>query len=369
MELKNPFLTAGYAGERYFCDRERETARMIAAFENERNLTLIAPRRLGKTGLIHNAFAKMPREYTGIYLDIFALDDLAAFTSAFASAVTSALDTPAEKALSAVAHFFKSCRPTVVPQENGMPKFSFDVAPSAAKHSLEETFSYLKEKERRVVIAIDEFQQIAEFPEKGVEALLRSHIQFVPWVRFVFAGSRHHLMSEMFGSAKRPFYQSTEILSLGAIDRRKYFEFARRHFAERRMSIDEDSFNELYGRYEGITWYVQSVLNRIWERHEGFKSSVQIDAAVAELVESNALVYHDLYRSQNAASQELLKAVAQEGCVAEPTSGGFLRRHGFNSHSTVRSAIANLINSDLLYRTDAGYVVYDRFFGHWLKEL
>jgi len=369
MKLKNPFLTAGYAGAEYFCDRARETARMIAAFENDRNLTLIAPRRYGKTGLIHNAFAKMPKEFTGVYLDIFALDDLASFTSAFASAVTSALDTPAEKALSAVAHFFKSCRPTVVPQENGMPKFSFDVAPSAAKHSLEETFAYLKAKDRRVVIAIDEFQQIAEFPEKGVEALLRSHIQFVPWVRFVFAGSRHHVMSEMFGSAKRPFYQSAEILSLGAIDRRKYFEFAQGHFAAQRRTIDETAFDRLYDRFDGITWYVQSVLNRIWERRIGFKTSEQIDEAVAELVDANALVYHDLYRSQNAASQDLLKAVAQEGCVAEPTAGEFLMRHGFAAHSTVRSAIGNLVDSDLLYRTDNGYVVYDRFFGHWLKNL
>lgn len=369
MKLKNPFLTAGYAGEEYFCDRVRETARMIAAFENDRNLTLIAPRRFGKTGLIHNAFAKMPKEFTGVYLDIFSLDDLAAFTSAFASAVTTALDTPAEKALSAVARFFKSCRPTVVPQENGMPKFSFDVAPSVAKHSLEEAFAYLKAKDRRIVIAIDEFQQIAEFPEKGVEALLRSHIQFVPWVRFVFAGSRHHVMSEMFGSAKRPFYQSTEILSLGAIDRRKYFEFARGHFERVRLPIEEKAFNRLYDSFEGITWYVQSVLNRIWERHVGFKSVEQIDEAVAELVDSNALVYHDLYRSQNGASQDLLKAIARDGCVSGPTSGEFLGRHGFASHSTVRSAIGNLVDSDLLYRTDAGYVIYDRFFGYWLKKL
>ena len=82
MKLKNPFLTAGYAGEEYFCDRRRETAKMIAAFENDRNLTLIAPRRYGKTGLIKNALAKMPSEFTGIYLDIFSIDNLASFAAA-----------------------------------------------------------------------------------------------------------------------------------------------------------------------------------------------------------------------------------------------------------------------------------------------
>ena len=367
MKQKNPFLTAGYAGEEYFCDRRKETSRLIAAFENDRNVTLIAPRRYGKTGLIKNALAKMSSEFTGIYIDIFSVEDLATFTSMFASAVVGALDSPVEKTLSAVARFFKSCRPTITPQEDGLPRFSFDIAPSAAKATLDEAFAYLKAKDRRAVIAIDEFQQIAEFPEKGVEALLRSHVQFVPWVRFVFAGSRHHVMSEMFGSAKRPFYQSTEILSLGTIDPDEYCKFATRHFAARRDRVDAEVFRSLYVRFEGITWYVQAVLNKVWESGKGLEDVSQIDDAVHSLVESSDIVFHDLFRSQNEASRALLRAVAADGCVAEPTSGEFLSRHGFKSHSTVRSALADLVNNDLLYRSDGGYVVYDRLFGIWLR--
>ena len=368
MKQKNPFVTAGYAGEEYFCDRRRETARLIAAFENDRNITLIAPRRYGKTGLIMNALAKMPTEFTGIYLDIFPIEDLATFTSAFASAVTGALDSPIEKTLSAVARFFKSCRPTITPQEDGMPRFSFDIAPSAAKATLDDAFAYLKAKDRRAVIAIDEFQQIAEFPEKGVEALLRSHVQFVPWIRFVFAGSRHHVMSEMFGSAKRPFYQSTEILSLGTIDPGEYETFARSHFATRRDRVDSKVFRALYDRFDGITWYVQAVLNKVWESGRGLTDAAQIDEAVRLLVEGSDIVFHDLFRSQNEASRALLRAVAADGCVASPTSGDFLSRHGFKSHSTVRSALADLVGNDLLYQTDNGYVVYDRLFGIWLAR-
>ena len=369
MKLKNPFLTAGYAGDEYFCDRKRETARMLAAFENERNLTLIAPRRYGKTGLIKNVMAKLPSGFAGVYLDIFSIEDLASFASAFAATVVGALDSPLEKTLSAVARFFKSCRPTVTPQENGMPQFSFDVVPAAAKATLDETFAYLKSKERRTVVAIDEFQQIAEFPEKGVEALLRSHIQFVPWVRFVFAGSRHHVMSEMFGSAKRPFYQSTEILSLGPIDRSEYEKFAAGHFASRGASLAPEVFQSLYDRFDGITWYIQAVLNKVWESGTGLTSETQTDEAVESLVEGGSIVFHDLYQSQNEASRALLKAVAKDGCVSAPMSGAFLSRHGFRSHSTVRSALKDLIDGDLLYRTDNGYVVYDRLFGIWLAKL
>jgi hypothetical protein len=67
---------------------------------------------------------------------------------------------------------------------------------------------------------IDEFQQVAEYQEEGAEALLRSYIQFLPNTGFIFSGSRQHLMAEMFLSAKRPFYQSTQIMSISAIDKR-----------------------------------------------------------------------------------------------------------------------------------------------------
>ena len=127
MKQNNPFVIVGYNGPEYFCDRMKETAKLIAAIENDRNVTLIAPRRYGKTGLLHHVNRQMPKEYVGVYLDIFALKNLAEFAKAFASAVVGSLDTPVEKAMATVARFFKSCRPTVTPQEDGMPKFSFDV--------------------------------------------------------------------------------------------------------------------------------------------------------------------------------------------------------------------------------------------------
>ena len=368
MKQRNPFIVLGYNGPEYFCDREKETAKVLGAIENDRNVTLIAPRRYGKTGLIQNVFYHLPSEYTGVYLDIFALRNLAEFTKAFAAAVVGSVDTPVEKTMSTVARFFKSCRPTVTPQEDGTPKFSFDVAPSQAETTLKEAFDYLKKRERRLVIAIDEFQQVLEFPETGTEALLRSYVQDVPWVRFIFAGSRHHLMGEMFLSAKRPFYQSTDIISLGTINCAKYAEFAARHFADGGQPFNREVFEALYARFGGVTWYVQTVLNRAWQAGNGLTEVAQIDEIVTELVEDRSIVFRDLFFSQNAASQELLLAIATEGEAHEIYSGDFLRRHRLNSTSSVRSALKTLVKNDLIYQTETGYIVYDRIFGEWLRR-
>lgn len=96
----------------------------------------------------------------------------------------------------------------------GVPKVTIDVAPAEEENTLKEIFEYLGSSEKRCYIAIDEFQQIAEYPEKGVEALLRSYIQFLPNVNFIFAGSKQHLMQEMFTSSKGRSIKVRNLLQL-----------------------------------------------------------------------------------------------------------------------------------------------------------
>jgi len=369
MKLNNPFVVRGYSGREYFCDRVKESEKLVSLLENEGDVTLIAPRRFGKTGLIQHVFEKLPKDVVSIYLDIYATTNLAEFTNAFATAVVGRLDTRFERACKRVAKFFASCRPTVTAQKDGLPKFSFDIVSENAEASLGEVFAYLKDHDKRVVIAIDEFQQVLEYPERGTEALLRSYLQFLPGVHFIFSGSRQHLMREMFLSAKHPFYQSTDIVNLDVIPLESYRAFASSFFAEKRKPFDEEAFNALYARFDGITWYVQMVLRKLWADGRGLPSDEVVAAAVDDLVDSRRQEYYDLYRAQNDSSRRLLKALAVAGPVAEPMSGAFVAKHGLRAASSVSSAVGDLESRDLIYRMPTGYVVYDRFFGLWLRSI
>ena len=167
----NPFLVAGYYSPEYFCDRETETAKIISALENDRNISLMSPRRYGKTGLIQHAFYKIvekDKNAVCIYFDIYSTQNLNDFVKIFAESV---LGKPvlSYDALS------------------GQPELSVKIEQETIAQSLQEVFSYLKQSDKRCYIAIDEFQQVAEYPEKGTEALLRSYIQFLPNVKFVFS--------------------------------------------------------------------------------------------------------------------------------------------------------------------------------------
>lgn len=368
MKPKNPFLVAGYRGPEWFCDREAETERVLSALDNERNLTLVAPRRYGKTGLVRNVMHRLGGEWASVYVDIYATSNLREFTEAFAGAVVGALDTAADKVLSAVGRFFKFVRPTVTPDGTGGVSLSFSVEPQAAERTLSDVFDYIASKDRRVAVAIDEFQQIREYPERGTEALLRGKIQFCENANFIFAGSRHHVLSDMFTSPKAPFYQSADILSLDVIPVDRYAAFAKRFFDGDGRPFSESAFETLWRRFDGITWYVQAVLNRIWGEGGGLGAEADADSAVSSLVEERGLTFHDLLAGQTGVGKKLLKAVADERCVPEMTAGAFLRKHGFAAPSSVRAAMPALVDHDLLYRTDAGHVVYDRLFAEWLRR-
>lgn len=214
MKPNNPFLISGYYSPELFCDREQETRAILEALHNGRNVTLIAPRRMGKTGLIRHAFYRLKEQQPDIdtfYLDIYSTQSLGDFVRLFASTVLGQLDSAPQKALSRISKFVRSSRPVFDFDESaGVPKVTIDVAPAEEENTLKEIFEYLGSSEKRCYVAIDEFQQIVEYSEKGVEALLRSYIQFLPNVNFIFVGSKQHQMQEMFTSSRRPFYQSTD---------------------------------------------------------------------------------------------------------------------------------------------------------------
>lgn len=371
MKPNNPFLISGYYSPEFFCDREQETGTILDALYNGRNVTLIAPRRMGKTGLIRHAFYRLKEQQPDIvtfYMDIYSTQSLGDFVRLFASTVLGQLDSAPQKALNRIARFVRSCRPVFTFDEwTGTPKVTIDVSPAEEENTLKEVFEYLGSSEKRCYIAIAEFQQIAEYPEEGVEALLRSYIQFLPNVNFIFAGSKQHLMQEMFTSSKRPFYQSTQLLTIGPIQREEYAHFATAHFTGHDVKLPQEVFHAIYDKYEGHTWYVQCLLNRLY----GYDRDVDMELvayATEQIISEYSYTYADQLKAYTSGQVRLLKAIAKEGCVKEVLSGDFISAHKLRAASSVSAALKKLLENELVYQTPGGYIVYDRFLGEWLRR-
>lgn len=369
--LKNPFLVFGYHSPAYFCDRQEETIKIIDALHNNRNLTIIAPRRIGKTGLIHHAFHQILNKEIGvaIYMDIFPTSNLNDFTKVFAESVLKSLDSDTQKTIKKIGSIIKGFRPVIrFDPVTGNPEFTVDIQPGNEDKTLKDIFNYLASSDKQCIIAIDEFQQITEYPEKRVEALLRSYIQFAPNVRFIFSGSKQKIMQEMFMSAKRPFYQSTQLLNIDVINKEEYFSFAQAYFDDINLIFKEDIFGELYDFFDGYTWYIQVVLNRLYGYRENVTSYEQILYTVDKLISESEFAFQNLLVAYSANEVRLLKAIAKEGVVIEINGGDFISKYSLKAASSVNTSLAKLLRNEMVYRSEKGYIVYDRLLSLWLSR-
>ncbi len=367
----NPFLLTGYVSPDYFCDREQETQKLISALQNGRNVTLISPRRMGKTGLIRHIFHQMEAEKQAkcYYVDLYKTDGLASLVEQLASVVLGSLDTTEAKIIKQVTTFFKSLRPLLsFDSLTGVPTFMVDVKPELAEHSLAEIFSYMEQSGQLCVIAMDEFQTIVDYGEKNVEALLRSHVQHLTSVHFIFSGSQRHVLENMFALANRPFYQSTQILNLYEIQESSYYQFATEKLEAHHQQIPTDVFNDLYQRLAGHTWYIQMVMKRLYESGQKQITKPLVNKVLNEIIDENEATFQTFMRLITPAQARLLKAIAKEGTVQQALGSSFISKHQLGATSTIRSAIQSLVEKELVLDCQGGYQVYDRFFSLWLNR-
>lgn len=370
-ELENPFVYKGYDGPAYFCDREKETENLISALKNGRNITLLSPRKIGKTGLIKHVFNRISsteKDAVCIYVDIFSTQNLHDFVQVLGAAIVDEALRREKSLMSKVLDAFKAWRPVVtVDVLTGMPSLSLNIDSTSDEYTLKSIFDYLKSSKKKVYVAIDEFQQVAYYPEKGTEALLRSHVQFSN-AGFIFSGSRQHLMAEMFNSPQRPFYQSTEFMNLQPIPEDAYYEFASRFFEAKKGSLSQEVFHDIYQRFDGYTWYIQLMMNRLYEGNKRITELHQATDAIIAVLATLTPQYEMLMTFLTSNQVNLLKAIAKEGKVEQPQSNEFIKRNDLPGPSSVKAALDVLVDKELVYTQPDGYIIYDRLLNLWLQR-
>jgi hypothetical protein len=232
--------------------------------------------------------------------------------------------------------------------------------------ALDELFTYLERQRRPVVIALDEFQQVLEYPERNTEALLREQVQRLRNVQFIFSGSDRRMMQAIFTSGRRPFFQATEPLHLGPIPAVAYAAFIHRHFKAARRRIDNSVVQEGLAWCRCHTYYVQYLFNRLYALNKRQVDALDLARTRAGILQERAPEYMTLKRLLSPHQAALLTAIAREGAVPAPTAMDFAVRHRLSALSTVRQALGVLQEKELVHQAADGYRVTDVFLGHWL---
>lgn len=372
INIINPFITTGYAGAAYFCDREQETADITRMLVNGNNVALISPRRYGKTNLIRHCFAQpeIAEKYYTFVIDIYSTKSVADLVHRLGLSILEALKPLGRKAWEKFITVLSSVRSGISYDISGNPSWMMSIGDiTTPTTTLEEIFYYLEHADKPCIVAIDEFQQITHYGDERIEATLRTHVQQCTNTHFIFSGSQRHLMGQMFTSPARPFYQSVSIYNLPLLPEDKYVEFCVRLFEEYGKHLSQDVPHALYARFGGVTYYMQRVMNELFSRTltDGICTAENIEEAIHYIILTSASTYEDLMYQLPEKQSLVLRAIAKEGKAQNLTSGKFIKRHGLLSASSVKSAVPALLDKGLITSDKGVYQVYDKFLELWLQ--
>ena len=374
-KIINPFIVSGKIEPEYFCDRVSESASLIKSLTNGNNLVLISPRRMGKTGLIHYCYDKEPicGNYHTVFIDILHTTSLREFTFLFGKSIFEAIIPLGQKMLTSFVHTLKSLSGKFsIDLVTNMPTFNLELGDiTRPAMTLEEIFTYLENADKPCIVAFDEFQQIAHYPEKNIEALLRTHVQQASNTHFIFAGSEYHIMQKMFMSSARPFYNSADTLELKAIDIDIYTEFVIKLMKSGDRTITPQLVKTIYQLYRGNTYAMQKTFNELYSMlGEGEACTPDsLVTAINNVIDSKEALFREMLSGINDKHKPLLYAIAQDGEAERLTSAQFVKSHKLASASAVQYSAAQLLSKGVLTRLNGKYSVNDPFFALWINRM
>ena len=371
----NPFTLRPYVSKELFCDRKQEISDVIRFLENGSNVSLISMRRIGKTGLILRTFDELKIKklgYETIYADIYSTQNVDDFISALSASV---IAWAKESGIKAFFSILGGIRPLLsYDPVSGLPQVSFAFQNDTQRFStIESIFEYLEHLDRKVIVAIDEFQQIREYEGVNMEGFLRSKIQNLKNVSFIFSGSDNRLMTDMFEGEKSPFYQSVTNVPLGKIDTETYFAFIVEMFEKGGKHIEKSAVDYILEWSRCHTLYTQTLCNFTY-----MLSGIEVDIkdvfkAIDLVFKTEIDKFYTIRTMLTKGQWKYLECVAKEGILKQPTSGKFLNKYGLGTAASSKRMLKSLLDKELLYemRTENGseYCVYNVFFSRWLEKL
>lgn len=371
----NPFIVTGKIGPEYFCDRVAESARLVKSVTNGNNLVIISPRRMGKTGLIQFCYDKpeISESYYTFFIDILHTTSLREFTYLFGKSVYETLLPRSKKMATLFVQTLKSISGKFGfdPMTN-FPTFNVELGDiDRPEYTLEEIFKLLASADKPCIVAIDEFQQISKYPEKNIEALLRTHIQKIENSNFIFAGSERSMMQAMFLSSARPFYRSADVMELNAIEKDLYVQFIVDNFEKRGRRVSAENAALVYDIFKGHTFYVQKTFNEAFaDTPKGDECTEgTIRTAIDGMIALFDTIFREILSQVPERQKELLYAIAKEGEATQILSVDFIKRYSLTSTSSVQAATRKLLDRDLITETNKIYTMTDKLFAMWINRV
>ena len=358
-----------------FIGREQETKRLLDNFRGGINVILMSPRRLGKTSLVKHVCNKLDEEdIITVYLDIFGCKSEYDFYNKLAAEVLKQTASKHELWLEEAKEFIYRLTPKISfsPEPNADFAISLGITPKT--HTPEEVLGMAEKiaikKGKRIVICIDEFQQIGEMANsKQIQARLRTVWQHQKQVSYCLFGSKHHLMSAIFLHRSMPFYQFGDIISLDKIATADWVEYIVSHFADGKRTISRALAEDICRFTENYSAYVQQLSWLVFTQKEEGETVTEEDVkqAMNDLLETNEILFMQMIEPLSEYQLNFLRAIAS-GVTKDFGLSEVREEYKLGSYSNINRLKTALLERDLIEKRGAETVMTDPVFAKWIKR-
>lgn len=372
--MKTPFIFGKLAKDDNFTDRTNETARLVTNFKALINTILISPRRWGKSSLVHKAADIAEKEDSGLRIcmvDLFNVRTEEQFYITLAQSIIASTATKWEEALANATHFLSRFVPKVSLAGDPMSEITVDLNMEELRRSPDEILDLAEkiagEKRIRIMVCIDEFQNIANFEESlAFQRKLRAHWQQHQNVSYCLYGSKRHMMLEVFTDYSMPFYKFGDMMFLDKIKTPEWVVFICRRFKETGKNIDEDTCKEIISLTDNHPYYVQQLSQQVWLRTESMATLETVREAHSDIVAQLSLMFDNVTQTLTNGQICLLKAMsAGEKNIS---SKAVMDKYHLSSPTMISRARKALVERDILDYISGVYSFQDPIYAYWLKK-
>lgn len=372
MENK-PFIFGVATSGDNFTDREKETSRLLSNFTHGVNTVLISPRRWGKTSLVKKVCnLAQSHQLKVVYLDIFSCRTDKEFYNAFASAVLKQTSSKFEDLMENAKLFLSRISPKFTIGPDPMTDFSISLELNQKSNDVDEILQLpekiAKKKSLRIVICIDEFQQIAEFKDsKSFQKRLRSVWQLQQSVSYCLFGSKKHLMNELFEKKSLPFYKFGDVIYLPKISTEDWIGYICERFECTGKSISKEFAERVCLTVDNHSSYVQQLAWLIWIHTQKKATEENFADAYQDLIDQNSPLYEKQTESLSSYQMNFLRALV-DGVRSEFTTQEVLQKYQLGSSANVSIIKHALIKKEIIESENKQIYLADPVMKLWLKK-
>ncbi|HUC85685.1 MAG TPA: ATP-binding protein [Candidatus Acidoferrales bacterium] len=373
----NPFEYGTFVTGEQFCGRKKEIADLRKAILGHQHLLINAERRIGKTSLVEQTLLQLPEDkYVVCALDLYKTEDEASFANAFGRAVAAEKAGSAEGLLAQAKKFFQRLKPTVKLDTEGKPSLSLEIAGEMQRNPdqlleevLDSPVKLAAHTRKHVVVVMDEFQEIFNYPSSRVERHLRTALQRQRDIAYLVLGSRRRLIAKMVLEENRPLYRALTLFNLGLIPPEDWKPFLAERFARKGVQLSDEAFSQVMTVTGGHPYYVQNLCHVVWEAvpAKGLVSLAEVDQARETVLQRESYAFTVVWENLTANQRRFLKALATDpGRKVRYLSADFIQQSGLKAAANVQRAMNSLIEKDLVDRGEGACNIADPWFRLWI---